>query len=79
MAPPYALDLAGRERRGRGSAGTPAVRMATSCFAYSLVPGHKSPGATKAEILAAIHGPAIRYATAEEIFNALVAAGVKAV
>lgn len=53
---------------------SPAVRMATACFAYSLVPRPQSTrGATKAELIAAIGGPGIAYLPAEEVFNALVA------
>lgn len=52
----------------------PAVRMATACFAYSLVPRPRGPrGATKPELLAAIMVPDLTYATAEEVFNALIA------
>lgn len=51
-----------------------AVRMATACFAYSLVPRPRGPrGATKAELLAAVLVPGLAYATAEEVFNALIA------
>lgn len=51
-----------------------AVRMATACFAYSLVPRPRGPrGATKAELLASVIVPGLAYATAEEVFNALVA------
>jgi hypothetical protein len=57
---------------------TPAQRMATACFAYSLVPrAQAARGATKAELLAAIAGPGVSYAAAEEIFNALVAGPVQ--
>jgi hypothetical protein len=52
----------------------PAVRMATACFSYSLVPRPRGPrGATKAEMLAAIALPGLAFSTAEEVFNALVA------
>lgn len=52
----------------------PAVRMATACFAYSLVPRPRGPrGATKAELLAAISVTGLGYSTAEEVFNALIA------
>ncbi|WP_432983246.1 DUF499 domain-containing protein [Dactylosporangium sp. CA-233914] len=57
---------------------TPAQRMATACFAYSLVPrAQAARGATKMELLAAIAGPGVPYAAAEEIFNALVAGPVQ--
>jgi hypothetical protein len=52
----------------------PAVRMATACFAYSLVPrAQAARGATKPELIAALAGPSVLYPTAEEVFNALVA------
>ncbi len=52
----------------------PAVRMATACFAYSLVPrAQAARGATKPELLAAVAGPGVAYTAAEEVFNALVA------
>ena len=52
---------------------TPAVRMATACLAYSLVARPRGlRGASRPEMLAAIHGPAVNYAAAEEVFNALV-------
>lgn len=55
----------------------PAVRLATACFGYSLVPRAKGArGATKAELLAAIHGPGVPYAAAEEVFNGVVASPV---
>ncbi|WP_435152616.1 DUF499 domain-containing protein [Micromonospora aurantiaca (nom. illeg.)] len=55
----------------------PALRMATACFAYSLVPrAQAARGATKPELIAAIAGPAVPYAAAEEVFNALVAGPV---
>lgn len=51
----------------------PAVRMATACLAYSLVARPRGlRGASRPELLAAIHGPAVDYAAAEEVFNALV-------
>ncbi|WP_261575138.1 DUF499 domain-containing protein [Frankia gtarii] len=53
---------------------TPAQRMATACFAYSLVPrAWAARGATKAELIAALAGPGVPYSGAEEVFNALVA------
>ena len=46
---------------------SPAVRMASACFAYSLVPrAQAARGATKAELLAAVYAPGVRYAAAEE-------------
>jgi hypothetical protein len=55
----------------------PAVRMASACFAYSLVPrAQAARGATKAELLAALYSPGVKYAAAEEVFNALVASPV---
>lgn len=55
----------------------PALRMATACFAYSLVPrAQAARGATKAELIAAVAGPAVPYAAADEVFNALVAGPV---
>lgn len=64
------LTIAGVDARQ----GNPAVRMATACFAYSLVPRPRGPrGATKAELLAAIAVPGLGYSTAEEVFNALIA------
>lgn len=52
----------------------PAVRMATACFAYSLVDRAQGVrGATQAEMMAAIHAPNVPYTGAEETFNALVA------
>mgnify|MGYP001440693949 CR=1 FL=1 len=57
---------------------TPAQRMATACFAYSLVPrAQAARGATKAELMAALAGPGVAYAAAEEVFNALVAGPVQ--
>ena len=56
----------------------PAVRMATACFAYSLVPrAQAARGATKPELIAALAGPAVPYAAAEEVFNALIAGPVQ--
>ncbi|MDP9848105.1 DUF499 domain-containing protein [Streptosporangium lutulentum] len=56
----------------------PAVRMATACFAYSLVPrAQAARGATKPELIAAIAGQDVQYATAEEVFNALTASPVQ--
>jgi hypothetical protein len=56
----------------------PALRMATACFAYSLVPrAQAARGATKPELIAALAGPAVPYAAAEEVFNALVAGPVQ--
>lgn len=56
---------------------TPAVRMASACFSYSLVPrAQAARGATKAELLSAIYAPGIAFAAAEEVFNALVASPV---
>jgi hypothetical protein len=52
----------------------PAVRMATACFVHSLVTrAQAARGATKPELLAALHAPDVRFADAEEVFNALVA------
>ncbi len=51
----------------------PGVRMATACLAYSLVARPRGlRGASRPEMLAAIHGPGVEYAAAEEVFNALV-------
>ena len=56
----------------------PAMRMATACFAYSLVPrAQAARGATKPELIAALAGPAVPYAAVEEVFNALVAGPVQ--
>ncbi|MFI1996452.1 DUF499 domain-containing protein [Actinoplanes sp. NPDC020271] len=56
----------------------PAVRMATACFAYSLVPrAQGARGATKAELIAALSGPGVPYPAAEEVFNALIAGPVQ--
>jgi len=56
----------------------PALRMATACFAYSLVPrAQAARGATKPELIAALAGPAVPYAAAEEVFNALVAGPIQ--
>lgn len=51
----------------------PAVRMASACFAYSLVAraGGNVRGASKAEMLAAVFAPDVAYTGAEEVFNAL--------
>ena len=53
----------------------PAVRMATALLSYSIVGrGQGKRGATKAELLAAIFGPAgalAPYPAAEEVFNKL--------
>ena len=52
--------------------------MATACFAYSLVPrAQAARGATKPELIAALAGPAVPYAAAEEVFNALVAGPIQ--
>ena len=52
----------------------PAVRMATACFAYSLVDRAQGVrGAIQAELLAAVHDPGVPYTGAEETFNALTA------
>nr|WP_255481987.1 DUF499 domain-containing protein [Amycolatopsis sp. SID8362] len=56
----------------------PALRMATACFAYSLVPREQAArGATKPELIAALAGPGVSYAAAEEVFNAVVAGPVQ--
>jgi hypothetical protein len=56
----------------------PALRMATACFAYSLVPrAQAARGATKPELIAALAGPAVSYAAAEEVFNALTAGPIQ--
>ncbi len=53
----------------------PAVRMATACFAYSLVDRAQGVrGATRPELLAAVHGTDVPYTGAEETFNALTSA-----
>ena len=53
---------------------SPAVRMATACFAYSLVARARgSRGATKPELLAALYGVGVPYGSCEEVFNSLVA------
>lgn len=53
----------------------PAVRMATALLAYSIVSrGQGRRGATKAELMLAIFGPAgapVPYPAAEEVFNKL--------
>lgn len=56
----------------------PALRMATACFAYSLVPrAQAARGAIKPELIAALAGPLVPYAAAEEVFNALIAGPVQ--
>jgi hypothetical protein len=56
----------------------PAVRMATACFVYSLVPRASAErGATKAELLAALAEPGVPFTGAEEVFNALIAGPVR--
>ncbi|MCU1612622.1 MAG: putative ATPase superfamily [Frankiales bacterium] len=54
---------------------TPAVRMATALLCYSIVSrGQGRRGATKAELMLAIFGPAgapVPYPAAEEVFNTL--------
>ena len=53
---------------------SPAVRMATACFAYSLVARARgSRGATKPELLAAVFDTTAPYDACEEVFNAIVA------
>ena len=53
---------------------SPAVRMATACFAYSLVARARgNRGATKPELLAALFDTNAPYDGCEEVFNALVA------
>ena len=53
----------------------PAVRMATALLSYSIVSrGQGRRGATKAELLLAVYGPAVAlapYPAAEEVFNKL--------
>ncbi|CAI7979124.1 DUF499 domain-containing protein [Frankia sp. Hr75.2] len=57
---------------------TPALRMATACFIYSLVPRASAErGATKAELVAALSGPGVPFTGAEEAFNALIAGPVR--
>ena len=52
----------------------PAVRMATACFAYSLVARARGKrGATKPELMAALLGTSTPFSDCEEVFNALVA------
>ncbi|TDD84857.1 DUF499 domain-containing protein, partial [Actinomadura rubrisoli] len=52
---------------------SPALRMATALFCYSLVPREQAKlGATKPELLAAVYAPGVRFQAAEEVFNALV-------
>lgn len=51
---------------------TPATRMATALFTYSLVGRAQARrGATKGELLTAVHQHAVPFAAAEEVFNAL--------
>ncbi len=51
----------------------PAVRMATACLLYSLVARPRGlRGASRPELLAALHSSGVEYAAAEEVFNALV-------
>lgn len=53
---------------------SPAQRMATALFCYSLVPRAQAKrGATKPELLAAVYQPTgVAFQTAEEVFHALV-------
>jgi len=52
----------------------PAVRMASACFAYSLVSRPRGDrGATKPELLAALFGAGVPFTGCEEVFNAVVA------
>lgn len=70
----HALDAALAEAGVHAGQPAPAVRMASACFSYSLVPrAQAARGATKAELLAALYAPGVEYAAAEEVFNALVA------
>ena len=70
----FTLDAALRDSGVNANQPGPAVRMATACFAYSLVPrAQAARGATKPELIAALSGPSVSYAAAEEVFNALVA------
>ncbi len=70
----FALDAALAANGVAAGQPMPALRMATACFAYSLVPrAQAARGATKPELIAALAGPSVPYATAEEVFNALVA------
>jgi len=74
----FALDTALAASGVSASQPAPALRMATACFAYSLVPrAQAARGATKPELIAALAGPAVPYAAAEEVFNALVAGPVQ--
>lgn len=74
----YALDTRLAETGVQAHQPAPAVRMATSCFSYSLVPrAQAARGATKAELLAALYAPGVEYADAEEVFNALIATPVE--
>jgi len=69
----FALDERLRQDHVNADQPSPAVRMATACLAYSLVPRPRGlRGASKPELLAAVHGPGVQYPTAEEVFNALV-------
>ncbi|MET8907585.1 DUF499 domain-containing protein [Micromonospora sp. NPDC004551] len=73
----FALDAALASNGVAAAQPAPALRMATACFAYSLVPrAQGARGATKPELIAAVAGPAVPYAAAEEVFNALVAGPV---
>ncbi|TFB67194.1 ATP-binding protein [Cryobacterium sp. Hz7] len=70
----FALDAVLRSAGVDANQPSPALRMATACFSYSLVTRPQGArGATKAELLAAIAGSAVTYAAAEEVFNALIA------
>lgn len=66
--------LAGDDPPWRTAQPTPAVRMGTALWMYSVANRGQRAGATKPEILAAAYVPDDRFglAAAEEVFNALV-------
>lgn len=73
----YNLDAALAEGGVDARQPLPATRMATACFAYSLVPRPQGArGATKAELLASIDEVGVSLSAAEEVFNALVSGPV---
>ena len=70
----YSLDLRLADDGVKVGQPHPGVRMATACFAYSLVDRAQGVrGATQAELMAAVHSVGVPYTGAEETFNALIA------
>jgi len=69
-----AADATIAARRLALSQPSPAERMATALYCYSLVPRDQARrGATKAEMLASVYAPGCEFQAADEVFGLLVA------